>query len=728
MSDFDLITAAQLDEMRRLIRSGVSPDACELMAVRWPSGVRYYGFGPFDRMPVFGPGLRARGIEVEVRKTSDYFVQLEYTDELDEDRLPLELVDHDREVTRLFQAHGAGHQVEVYCYFPQIDALVSLWWGHLRPPAEGGRPVLRCEVASGFRNAQVPLPRRVLFAGCASLHGSHFATQEDLDENAGCDWNLNLPGGTRGVAGSELLPPCPGDSRARCAQYLGDDLSMVAADTIVEAIYNGQTSGPALLATSRGNETNLKDPVPVIFGERVARDRQVSAYTKLFNTNHPDKGFVRGLFPVCEGPIDSMTECSVNDAVIGFEHLNTRLGLHRQPRTSFSPNVTNMSRTAHFMATYGQVNPAGYSAANLKGKCRVRGLNNIRVYSDPETFVRQYTINRAWCLMEMFRNRRWGRGYRDARFVIQDWIELAEWCDLVASYRTADGETHAGTRSTFNAELMGRPGSQQFSDVCLFGRFGKPFRHNGQVRAVPLRAATQEELNAAPVFTDEGPDANIVITGEGSQVFWTEIDPAELTNEVTLLIEDAAHDNIQRPLTFKDPEAQKAAAAALGDVGGVHVVPKQYSALGVTNEGEAIRLGWQLLHLGEFDQGGTKNPFGVRLLTNVFEALNLRRYQVIKVVSQNIAGFKNPDGHPYVYFRVMNRRRQSDLYAWVYAQAYPKEYYEQMEDVVEPPVLPGPVVTDNPGGRPGLRPDPLWLTEVDYGIDLITGRISPGLL
>ena len=683
---FDLITPEQLAELRAIIAGGGSVAACELVAVRWPlaKGTRYYGSAEFNALPVFGAGLTARGITVEARKTSGYFTALKYTDEINDDTVPLELLDHDRDLTAAFQTYGAGHQVEFYVYFPQIDALVSVWWGHLRPPQEGGRVVLSCSASSGFRNAQVPLPRRVLFAGCHSLHGSHFASQEEIDANRGCDWNLHLPGGTRGVAGSELLPPCPGDSRARCTQYLGDDLSFVAADTIVEAIVNKQTKGPALLATSKGNETNLKNSVRVVFGFRTVRELEVSAYTKQFNTNHPDKGFVRVLVPACEGPIKSMKKCAVNEAVIGLEHLNTRDGQLRQPATFFSPSVTNMSGTAHFFAVWGQVDPAGFNASNLRGQADVEGLEDIRVYSDAETYVEQYTTLRAWCLMEMFRNQRWGRGYRDARFVVEDWIALAAWDEEAVSYQTADGASHVVKRSNFNAELVGRPGSQQFSDVCLFGRYGRPFRHNGKVRAVPLRREVIDE--SIPVFTDEGPDANVVINEEGSQLFWSKIDEAELTNEITLTFEDAGHGNVERPLTFKDQRAQKAAARALGDTG-VHVVTKPYSALGITDEGEAIRAGWMLLWLGEFDQGGTRNNLRVRFLTNVFEALNLRRYQLIKVESSKITGFEDPDGNPFVYFRVMDRSRESDLYAWVECQAYSEAVYDEMEggDIITVP-------------------------------------------
>lgn len=733
MSSFNLLSSEQFEALRALARQGVKVYACELIAVRWPSGTRWLSFAPFDKIEGFKDGLEARGIVCEPRKTSGYFTTLKITDELESDSFPLELLDHDGAMTALFALHGPGHPVEVYYFFPQVDALVSVWWGNLRPPQEGGKPVMRCSAASGFRGQQVPLPFRVLFSGfCGSPQfGGDVPTQAEIAAMQGCGWNLHT-GGSNGLPGSENLPPCTQQGEGMCSQYWGDALSFVGATTVVEAIYNGQTKGPGLQATSTGNETNLKNPVRVVFGERKIRDLEPAAYTRQTNTNHPEQGFVRVLMPACEGPIKSMNQCAVNDVPIGIEHLNKRLGTERQPRTGFSPNCSNMSWTAHFFGVWGQVNPAGYNASNLRGSSRVEGLSNIRVYSDEETFTEEYTRLRAWGLLECLRNQRWGRGYDPGRFAIEaDWIPLAARDAQPFTYQTADGVEHSTPGTVFNAELVGRPGADQLRDICLFGRYSKPFRHNGKVRILPLRKATQDELDNAPVFFDEGPGANIVIDPEeGSMITWSQIDPSVLTNEVVITFDDEAHSNVQRPVTFARRWAQRAAATAEG-YRGHHVVSKPYSALGVTREAEIIRLGWMLLDLGEFDEGGLYNNLRPRLLTNIFETMNLYRGQIIKVLSWKIAGFKDPDGNPFTYFKVLDIERESDLHAWVEVQAYNHAYYERMETDPgeDPPGEPEPTVGVNPGGGPGDRPEDVGFDLVEYMVDgQIVFRIQRGNL
>jgi hypothetical protein len=331
--------------------------------------------------------------------------------------------------------------------------------------------------------------------------------------------------------------------------------------------------------------------------------------------------------------------------------------------------------------------------------------------------------------MEMLRNQRWGRGYKDGRFVVKDWIDLAAFDARAFTYKLADGTQHTLNGTTYNAELVGRAGAEQIRDVCLFGSYGLPFRHNGKVRIVPL---TKEDVDdpSIPVFTDEGPDANIVIGKEGSQLFWSQIDLAELPNELVLTFEDAARDNTERPLTFKDAKAQRRAASSLGDTG-IHVVPKRLSASGVggiTTEAEAVRMGWQILDLGEFEGGGIWNNLSWWFLTDIFEALPLRRYQLIKLVSSKNAGFGDPLGRPFTFFRVMHRRRLSDLYARVEVQAYNHHYYAETVGAPEPPVLVSPIIIPNPGGRPGERPEPIGLEIIGHGLDRLEFKLQPSLI
>lgn len=390
MPDFALVTPEQLEALRQIINDGGDPIMSELVAIRWPDNAVHYGYAEFDKIPNFKDGLIARGIAVDARKTSGYFLDLQLRSEIDDDSVPLELLDHDRAITTLLQAHGTGHQVEIYYWFPQIDAFVSVWSGHLRPPSEGGTPILRCSASGGFRNVNVPLPRRVLFTGtCQAFFGGRLKTLAEVAEND-CPYNKHLPGGDVGLLNPDTGLPytsCPRDSRAVCTARLGDALSFLTADTVVESV-NNFSRGQNLLATSKGNETNLKEPLRVHFGKRWVRELQPCVYSKQLNNNHADQGFVRVVMPVGEGPYKSITQCAVNDQGIGQEHLNVRLGQLRQPPTGFSPNVSNMSGTGHWSGVWGPVNPAGYNASNLRGKCYVEGQSNIRIYTDSETSPR----------------------------------------------------------------------------------------------------------------------------------------------------------------------------------------------------------------------------------------------------------------------------------------------------------------------------------------------------
>ena len=51
-----------------------------------------------------------------------------------------------------------------------------------------------------------------------------------------------------------------------------------------------------------------------------------------------------------------------------------------------------------------------------------------RSTTDSTTYIRTYTTNRAWCLLDLYTNRRYGLGIDISRFVIQDWIDLATYC------------------------------------------------------------------------------------------------------------------------------------------------------------------------------------------------------------------------------------------------------------------------------------------------------------
>ncbi len=211
--------------------------------------------------------------------------------------------------------------------------------------------------------------------------------------------------------------------------------------------------------------------------------------------------------------------------------------------------------------------------------------------------------------------------------------------------------------------------------------------------------------NDVPNFTDRGDERNICIDkpqGEGgkSTLTFSIQSDADLPNRIVLTYDDAAHENQQIPLTFEDVEQQLRAGRSFGDTSR-RAVEKQYTAFGVTDAGEAGRLGNLLLDLGEFDEGGLQNNMRVEFTTWYLETVTLHKYQVIKVSSDKldlINDLRADQGlEPFTYFRVRTIRRLPDLKVEISAQAYPVEYYERLELFTQGPGIP-------PSGIPGTDP------------------------
>jgi hypothetical protein len=700
-----------------------SPRVCELVRVSWPApdGDIYYASSQYDELLGY-ESLAARNLTIETRFSGERFQDVAFSSGIGDEKVDLDFADTDGAVRALYAQHGPGLRVEVFYYFPEIDWMPSVWWGHLQPPEGADATTFKCKAAAGFRSGQLPLPRRAFYRTCQAVFGGKLDSLPVIAQND-CPYNRHL-GGVVGNLDGDGNPytDCPRHTRAVCIERLEPPGAtrapqMLSFDTVVETVYNGQTKGATLFPRSRGNENNLKRPLRVVFGRRTVRDLDLLAFIRFTNTNHPDKGFVNCLFAVSEGRIRSMLDCRINDAPVKIEHLQRRLGALRQAPTGITPNGSNYSGTAHFLGLYGQVNPADYGPSNLQGSCVVEGLDQIRVYTDPETYVETYTTNRAWGLLETLRNRRWGYGLDDARFYIEDWIDLAAWCDETVAYSNPQGELFVGTRSTFNAELSERTAQQQVNDICLAGRFGLPFQQAGKLRVIPL--AKEEDLEACPVFTDEGEDRNIVRDSKTrkSSLTFSQKSDAEMPNRVVVTFDDASQNHAERPLTFEDIDAQLRAGRAFGDHT-QRVVEKKFSLLGVTQYGEAVRLGNLLLDLGQFDEGGLRNNLSIKFTTWFKFAINLHRYKVIHVPVAMLEPFG------FEYFRIQTIKRKRDLKVEITAQAYPVDYYEQMEDLEAPPPIPGGEEFPNPGGRPGGRPAPIGLTELDFTNDRIQFRIE----
>jgi uncharacterized protein DUF4214 len=689
-------------EKLEALREIAGKEVVELVKVSWPApdGEVYYvsTLDPylFRDIPIDG-GL------LELRLPGRTFQDILNDATIGDDRVPLKLWDADGAISDLAATHGSGQRVEIFYWFPQVELLLSQWFGHLQPMEDGGQEWYECTAEGGFMSSMLPLPRRAFFNSCQAVFGGLLDTQEEIDESD-CPYNRHLTAGSsanptyqnnaNGTVGSngaftktsggnawncgashtqdvnagedamfeftvgsgyaaagftttaspvsgnadfafglqwnpdgsvtikhsgtllwanaarwtvgdifrvekrngvfrafkgsaEIRPngfsaPAPADplylgiaiqnegagisaghvaigdigasvavgnldpatsqpftdcprNREACVARLGDDLNYLGFDTVISSYVVGQTKGPNITVTTRGNESNLKRPLRVIAGQRHVSDLDLLAYTVEPDTKHPEGGAVSVLFAISEGPNKSQANQSVNGVVIGAMHLNARNGEPRQARTGFSPQVSNYSSTALFFGR-AQGDFTKTSADQLRGEVDVEGLRDVRRYTDETTFVEEYSQTRAWWLLHSLRNRRWGHGLDVARFVIQDWIDLAEWDAESTSFTDVDGTLYVSRRTSFNAELIDRSTQQQINDICLAGRYGLPFRDQGKLRIVPL---SRVSVFSAGPFTDHAfMGALVRMPTPSEREDWVEaLEAAQLTSTAALFAE-----------------------------------------------------------------------------------------------------------------------------------------------------------------------------------------------
>ncbi|HWQ36949.1 MAG TPA: hypothetical protein VNQ79_29225 [Blastocatellia bacterium] len=702
-----------------------SPRVCELVAVSWPQpdGTIWYCSTQADE--IFSePDTDFPVRPVEVRFSENQFLDLPIEDGISDSSIELDFWNGDGEIERLLFTHGEGVRVEVFYYFPDHALLVSQWHGHLGQPDESDGERFKVTAAYGFRSSMLPLPRRAFYTGCQAVFGGLLETQAEIDDGD-CPYNRHL-GGATGLldANGQPFTSCPRHNRAACTARLGDDLSYLGFDTLIESYPNGK-----LLSTSRGNENNLKRPLRVVYGPYVVKDLDLLAFAVDRNTKHPDKGWVLCNFAVSEGVLEYLQDFKINNTYVGHEHQTVRTGERRQSRTFFTPNVNNYSGTA---LAVGRIrgNFENATGSDLQGEIRAGRKTSIRIYTAQEAWTEAATNNRAWVLLDAIRDKRWGHGIDPQRLVMQDWIDLAAWCDQSVTYLDAEGSAFTGLRSSFVGELTDKTAQRHIHDICLAGRFTTPFPHRGKTRIMALSKVDQPEN--APVFTTEGDDRNICVDENGKpQLSVSRVTDKELPNRVVVTFNDRDYDNNERPLTFEDIPQQMRAGLAFGD-NSRRVVEKRISLLGVDDFGQAVRLGNLLLDLGAFDgtdgEPGLQNNLSVTFTTWFTSALTLHKYKVIRLRVPRLERlstilFGAPDGCDY--WRISSFKRQSDLKVEIKAQLYPKAYYEQLESAEAAQLLrPGSGATDNPGGGWSGRPFPKGFASVSHDEDRIYFEVT----
>lgn len=691
MPEFDSTTRDKIVELRGLHRLAVEIESYEIAKVEWPSptGTKYYSVVPSDEVASVAPPLDSP-IELRIIPDSnpDWFLPVSMDATIGDEEVDLEMWDGDEGFSQLLVDHGEGVKTTLYYWFPQVELLLPVWLGHLGLEEESTVESVKVKAAQGFRASDVNLPSRAHYDFCMAVFGGLLLTQADIDEND-CPYNFHLGGGIGNNNPDTGLPWtfCDRRDHQSCIDRGVDPKYHLSHLTMGSTLVNGQTHGPNLLSTSEGNETNLPDPVRVVLAPRRIYGMPVMVFRRDLNNNHPDQGWFAAMYEGPEGPQAYVsgarfTVGGKTQNVVAM-HYAYRLGTRGQTSAGSDLSSHGYSGTGHLRYNFGYTTPEEIGPGDATADAFWGGLSNIRVYSDPDTYVETTTSNRAWHILRMLCDKRWGFGLSYELLNIQSFIDAAAWCETSVTFTDTFGTAWTHIRSDSYPELIGKKVQQQFEDICLAGNLSRPFMFDGKINILPLRALTVDELADCPVFTDEGDDGRNVIFEDGkSTLTISRKRDRDLVNRVEASIDDWSKEYVQTPLRpVEDLDAQFRAGSVQGLGTKLKKVNnKQYSFLGIVNEPQAIKMQWSILDRGPFDEGGLQNNLTLKFKIWFMDSLDLHLDKVIKVTSSRLVKYG------FTYFRVKKMQRQSDLTVELEVQAYNETYMNAFEvDYVAPP-------------------------------------------
>ncbi len=672
---------------------------CEYVRVDWDDVTSvYYGAAAYHEVSPF----TNIGVTIEPRLMSaaarDPFHSLELNPDLRTESVSVTFEDIDKDITNKFQTYSSGVACEFFLYYPCEDYHHPLWSGQLQAPDVYGWKSVTAKATNGFRSRESLLGSRRRPRECTAGVFAGKLPDADAVRSSLCPYDKHIGGSVGNFkTGSTPYSDCPKTESACVARLGNGGLYFGGFSTDATAVVTD--TGTGYLARSKGNTSALKDPIRVIFGEKQLKENQLLLWRREINQGNPNFGHVRGVWEVGEGPVDSIYNITVNEKFTGQEHIWIRYGTRGQARGAFAPNMSNFSGTAHYQALLPQVNAAEYTPSDLNSGCMVRGFAEVCVYTDddPVTKTRTYSNNRVWCLLEIYKNQKFGLGYAESRFTLADWITEADYSEEIVTHSALfeDGEEveYVNQRSTLNVILEGRQVGEQIEDICRSGAISIPFENEGKYTLRSFRVATAGELSAARVFYDSGDDVNICWDGGRPSIELSQTPDNKVVNEVEVRFEEATNNGTERPLTVDDPNQKLLAGRQLGPDQSLSV-PKKFTAFGIDNLPEAVHLAYRLLKFGESDQGGIQNNLRVKMTVPFEHALGLVRYDLIKIVSTLLDPFtvgtnngvedltETPE-----YFRILSLKKISSNRCEITAQVYNHTAYTAFETTGG--VLPG---------------------------------------
>jgi hypothetical protein len=692
--------------------AGIVIPSCEYLQVDWDgSHTNYYAAAAWNETtPFLGIGKVLEPRIILNRK--DPFHELELCPDLRSDTVNITFDDigqsptpgvPDRGITTKFQTYGSGVNCSFHIYFPSVDGYdidldIGIWSGQLQAPQIWQWGKVKATATNGNRSRELLSPSRNFRQECTAAIFAGKLPNTDAVRSSLCIYDRHLGGSVGLLNAGSPFTDCPKDPAACVArldlnsdgvpEYYGG-FNTNAISTIVPG-HSG-----SYIAVSHGNQSALPNPLRVIFGKKNVRENLLLAFRPEDNAGDHAHGFVATLWAICEGPVSEIANISVNGNIIEQMHLNFRLGTRGQPRTAYGTDISNFSGTAHVFARYGWVDARTITASNLTSEAYVTGFSEVCVYTDATTKTRIYSANRVWCLLELYRNQKFGLGYAEGEFTIGDFIDVADWTeDWVAFTKTyGDGETlpFVTQRSTFNAILEGKQVAEQIEDICRSGGISVPFQYESAFTIAKFGVATVPELAAARVFTDSGQDVNILWDGNQPMIELSQTPENKVVNEIEMRFEEAAKGGTERPVVIAEDDQKLKAGRQLGQDYFL-AVPKRYNAFGVDNVAETVKLGYRIGKFGEFDSGGWDNNLKVTITVPYVYAVDLKRYEIIKIVSDLLDGFTIglhvADQETPQYFRVLTIKKVAGGRCQITAQAYNHTAYTAFE--VASVLPPGP--------------------------------------
>lgn len=662
--------------------AGLGRKHAEFVVVSWPSPdvTTVYSWGNWladaDYATPLTTWLAGRPhIPTFVSNGSARFHDITKTASFGDDTVSMQFSNDSREIERLINTHKSGVKVEFFDFYPEIDGgtAISVFLGTLQSPSSHGdlsKDFVRLTAVSSLAPADAIIPHIAHPQQCPVRFGGQM-TAAELPGHP-CSYNRHLSGaeqtalgGAKGLLNAGVaFATCP-HTESACIDRFGHKLVYMGVVPVTETVPVGAGEHKTY-STTHGRYGALLEPSSIVYGERDVTGVLLD-FRKEVNPSpsNADAGTLVTLWEFGLGPVRAMSEFQLMERTP--QGIDYRTGTQEQTSTVFTPLAPSLNRRAVANLNHNPIDPSTVQVEQMKATCHMEGRNTVRVYTAQSAYTESYTNNRAWAALELIENTWFGLHLDRSRFLVSDFIYLA------------------GFNVSFNCQVTGRSAQQQLSDIFESARWFPPFTYPDSTTELSVwRFLPIEELDTTqadiPVFTDAGANRNIVVNNGISTVSPLPLNRSKIPNDIYLQFDDEDHANITRPLHFPDWTAQAEAGSVYGD-NTKRLIPKTYTAYGITSLSEAVPLGAFLRDLGSFGQGGLANALEVTFTTkpaHYHAAQELHLGKAIKVVSENLDPtiYLDPNDDPFEFFIITRLRRTSGADLEVTAIAYGKSFYD----------------------------------------------------